>query len=242
MSNYKSLIAPLALSVALIVVVTLVEGSWTERWIRSDSQLLATWSARVKSLPMTIGDWEGKTLPENPQEIEAAGITGSVSREYVNRATGDKVSVFLVVGGARKIAVHTPDKCFVAAGYKMNRDPEGYGVTPTSEFYNTLFSKEAVHNNELLRVFWGWNVGTGWAAPAMPRWEYRGKEALCKMYLMTMQTTSADGPDKSAALEFMKEAEPVIQATLFPDVKSTPAASGPAKDSSAAPAEKPTAG
>lgn len=220
MSNYKSLIVPLALSIVLMVIVTYVEGTWTERWAKSDSEELARWSSRVESLPLTIGEWEGKDLPESQAELEAAGITGSVSREYVNRNTGDKVSVFLVVGGARKIAVHTPDKCFVAGGYKMGKDPADFDVTDKSTFYQALFTKEEVATNEMLRVFWGWNIGGGWEAPGMPRWEYRGKEALFKMYLMTQQSDNQQGPDRSPALEFMKEAEPIIQATLFPATSS----------------------
>lgn len=219
MQNYKSLIAPAAIAVVLMGVVTYVEGTWSERWAKADSPVLKEWCAKMQKLPMTIGEWEGKQLAQNQEELDYAGIAGSVSREYRNRNTGQVVSMFLVAGGARKVAVHTPDKCMVAAGYKMSKEPDPFNVVKESQFYTTTFSKEDVSKTDYLRVFWGWNAGKGWQAPSAPRWEFRGKEALFKMYLMTPLVSQQDEITLDPTLEFMKVAEPELHRILFPEAK-----------------------
>ena len=44
---------------------------------------------------MVIGDWEGTDIEEDTSAYKAAKITGSLSRIYRNRRTGEAVNVII---------------------------------------------------------------------------------------------------------------------------------------------------
>ena len=72
---------------------------------------------RLQDLPLKLDEWVGEDTESNERELKAAGAVGHVSRTYRNTRTGQHVSVFIVTGHSRDISVHTPDRCYPAAGF-----------------------------------------------------------------------------------------------------------------------------
>ena len=50
--------------------------------------------------------------------VEMLECTGNIVRTYENQRTGEVVSVFVIVGPAGPIAVHTPEICYSSQNYK----------------------------------------------------------------------------------------------------------------------------
>ena len=95
---------PVATSVALLVACGLVHGFWTDRWEPAPDP--AAVAARFDALATDLGDWQGEALPVGPRETR--GLSGYLVRRYVNRRTGDAVTVALMSGPPRVVSIHTP--------------------------------------------------------------------------------------------------------------------------------------
>ena len=109
----RTLLAALALLVLLVSGV--VHGLWTDRWVPKPDPAAA--AARFDRLPLAIGDWEGEALEVSPRELQ--GLSGYLARRYVNRDTGDVVTLALMCGRPRVVSVHSPDVCYAASGYEV---------------------------------------------------------------------------------------------------------------------------
>ena len=105
---------PVVTAFAALIVGGVVHGIWTDRWRTNDEA--EAWAARLAKVPMNVGEWQGEDQENKGTQI--GGVSGTLYRRYVNRA-GQAVNVFLVCGRAGPVAIHTPNDCYVAAGYEM---------------------------------------------------------------------------------------------------------------------------
>jgi len=103
--------------IALVALTAcgVVHGLWTDRW--SEKLDPAAAASRFDSFPMTIGNWEGEALIASPGELQ--GLSGYLARRYVNRDTGDAVTVALMCGRPRVVSIHSPDVCYAGNGYAV---------------------------------------------------------------------------------------------------------------------------
>jgi hypothetical protein len=186
-----------AAAAVLVLAGGLAHGLWTDRWRPSPGIERA--AEHLTRVPMELGDWVGKDLPQEGLELNRAGAAGAVVRQYENRRTGALVTVFLVCGRPGPVAVHTPDVCYGGAGYEAAHDPDRYplpaaGSTPAAEFWTSVFSKREAARPERLRIFWSWSAPDGaWSAPSNPRVAFARSAALYKLYVIS-PTHSEDGP------------------------------------------------
>ena len=102
-------------AVALIVGVGLVHGTWTNRW--GPTPELAELASRFDSVPMAIGDWSATPSQLGERERKLAGAEACLARVYTNATRGLSVSVLLLGGLPGDIAAHTPEVCYIGAGY-----------------------------------------------------------------------------------------------------------------------------
>ncbi|MDH3719365.1 MAG: EpsI family protein [Planctomycetota bacterium] len=181
-------ILPIAIACGLIGVVTYLQGTWTQRWSTAPEEDMKQMAERYQTIPLEVGDWQGEDLPSSERELQRAGGKASISRKYTNRQTGEVVSVFVILGYSRDVAVHTPDACYVGRGYQMERRPIVSRVTSegsTATMKTSTFLKEqgeaAIHQ----RIFWAWTHDGQWEAPQSPRWKYGGRTILNKVYLIS---------------------------------------------------------
>jgi hypothetical protein len=221
---------PVVAAAALLLLSGLVHGLWTDRWRSSEGLVEAV--ARVDQVPLTVGDWEGRTLgpPDtDPEAFAQAGALGYWTRSYVNRRTGKEVTAILMCGQRSRMAVHTPEVCYRAAGYEQVDAAVPYVVmvagdaaAEAAEFRTTLFSRPGGGPGaKRLRVLWGWNAGGDWQAPAGDaRWTFRGVPFLYKLYVVH-DVTGPSGPrEDDAGVAFLKRLVPELRHTLCPVGKS----------------------
>jgi hypothetical protein len=217
----RQLALPLAAALILIAVATWIHGALTDRWGMDRPAELEQFSQRLKGVPKVIGDWEGVDAPIDPRQLEAARVTGHVSRTYRHQPTGQLVNVFLVCGTSRHITLHTPNLCYSAAGYESEGPPQTYpvdaGLAQPVEFATSLFYKEEPTGLTQMRIFWTFSGDGQWHGPRFARTALAGTGALYKLYLVVpISPGQSRSPEDSAALKFAREAMPKLQSILFP--------------------------
>lgn len=210
---------PIVVGLLLMGVATYVHGAWTQRWSGETAEELARFAQQYESIPSTIGPWVGEEMATNPRELDAAGAHASVSRRYKNRETGDVVSVFLVCGYARDIAVHTPDACYVGAGFTMDRQPVLRKLGSEQQTWSmrtAVFRKSSSEGTIRQRIYWGWTGDGTWEAPETPRWHYGGRSVIHKVYLIEEVAGPNGRTQESPALAFGNAFLPMVSDVIYP--------------------------
>jgi hypothetical protein len=208
---------PITIAVLIIGAGALYQGRITDRWIPQNSELLQTFTARLANVPPDFDNWASVETPLEDKEFKATNCTGYISRLYSNNTSSAGVSVYLVVGTARHITIHTPDWCMVGAGWEMESEPQPFNVQVGSdihEFTTATFSKEDIEGFKRQRIFWSYSDDGNWLGPPWPKTYFAGKPALCKIYLSTdigAQDQLADSP----SIEFAKTFLPILNAKMF---------------------------
>ncbi|HWG42135.1 MAG TPA: exosortase-associated EpsI family protein [Gemmataceae bacterium] len=189
----------------------LVTGRWN---ISEDPEQTA---ARLKSVPITVGDWDGQEDSLDARDVEAADITGHLVRPYVNRRTGDRVTLLLVCGRPGPVSVHTPDVCYRATGYELMEQPAHYTspTLPDAEFWATRFQKVRAAVPEHLRIFYSWSAKGAWSAPENPRLTFFRQSVLYKLYVIRQMASGEEPLEDDPALAFLHVLMPELQKTLF---------------------------
>lgn len=111
MQRHWSLIVPASVGFVLILLTSILQGRWTQRWEDTTSEELLTLAAAYEKIPMSVGDWTGERHPEptNRRELEMAGAKGHLSASFTNPRTGQVASVYMICGISRDVSVHTPE-------------------------------------------------------------------------------------------------------------------------------------
>lgn len=200
-------------ALTLLFAVGLVHGLWTERW--SASAALEHASAQVDRVPLHIGDWQGAETESDAGLFALAGARSYWTRTYTDRRSGGTVLAILMCGRSGKMAVHTPDICYRGAGFDLFDAPTRVVLRDDADdelgsFWSARFAKTSTAADDL-RLYWAWNGGDGWQASANPRWEFRGRPYLYKLYV-SHETTGQRDLDPSA--EFLRQLLPVLKETL----------------------------
>lgn len=214
---------PMAVVISIILGAgTYLHGIASDRWEPQDSELLGTFTECIPNLPSTIGGWEGTDDKIADKEFDLTNCTAYVSRRYVNKGTGQIVSVYAVSGSARHITIHSPDWCYQGAGYKMDKDPEqttidcGNGLNP--EFLTAVFRKpdpSGSGQQQALRIFWTYSDDGDWKGPAWAKAFFAGRTALYKIYLIAPANPNDTEIASSSAVPFAKDAFAVFNQALF---------------------------
>ncbi|MCS7046911.1 MAG: EpsI family protein [Gemmataceae bacterium] len=205
----------MALCVVLIAACGVVHGVRSDRWQRSEALEAAL--AKVDLVPLNVADWVGQIKDSDAASFEKAGAQAYWTRVYTNPRTQQSVLVILMCGRAGRMAVHTPEICYRGAGYDRFDIPTVVRLIDADgrdrgELYTARFTKSSGTPSDL-RLYWGWNDGTGWQAPRSPRWSFRGRPFLYKLYVSEElglgSTTAKDG-----AAELLRELTPIMAAVL----------------------------
>lgn len=197
----------------------LVHGIMTDRW-HSDPGI-ASAVEKLSAIPMQIGEWEGQDLEVKKSQI-GAGVAGCLQRTYFNRRLGATVTMAIVNGRPGPIAIHTPEACYGAAGYKVDRrSPFSLeGTEGTNQFWTAEATRARVAEETRLRLFWAWNGGDGWKASADPRSDFPRYRSpiLHKLYVIRdvsdKSRQSAHDRDEVCS-SFLDVFIPVLEESLF---------------------------
>lgn len=218
--------SPFVLAVLLIVGLTYVEFQMTDRM--AGTNVSAEQRAELLNrVPAAVGDWHGDDMPIDPNVRKTAGAIGAVQRAYHNVRTGEKVSLWLIVGHAREVSFHTPDVCYPSQGFTARASensvyPMVFPDQPKTDFLTNTFLLENNTGPQLMRVFWNWynpmnkaNEGkVVWEAPANPRWHFGNSRALYKMYFTSSMRDPKETAEQSACVRFAREFLPEVNKAL----------------------------
>jgi hypothetical protein len=196
----------------LALLCGLVHGYWTDRWNAPTDARDA--GARLEQIPLTIGEWDGQAVEVKASQIEAA-LTGNVQRRYVNRLTGETVTLALVVGRPGPVSIHTPDVCYTASGYVIG--PRSHASVPgcNAEFLTMDAVRTRATEESRVRLYWAWSAGTGWAAPEDPRLTFARFRVLHKLYVLRDQTSVGEPTREDPCVTFLQVLLPCLDQTLF---------------------------
>ena len=202
------------LTLSLLVVGGIVHGLYSDRW--RTTRELEDGIGRLPTVPLDIAGWKGEDQPTKDDEFAQAGALGYWSRLY--RKDNHEILVILMVGRAGRMSVHTPEVCYQGAGYKMNGSPNSHkmrdaGGALVADFRTANFVKPGQAQSEL-QLFWTWNVGEGWNAPANPRWQFAGKPALFKLYFSHAVAGLSAGAPKRHMDDFLRSFIPALEDSL----------------------------
>ncbi|MBX7074222.1 MAG: EpsI family protein [Pirellulales bacterium] len=216
---------PALAAIVLLAGVAVVQGTWTERWGKHDTEEILRRVECLKQVPLDFGRWKGTDDQQDANQLKIAKVSGVVQRTYKNVDTGQEVSIYLATGKARNISVHTPDKCYLASGFRMPEaefDTQVKFDDKTANFYAADFRKDTNEGVILLRIYWTWNATGAWEAPEYPKVAFAKYPALYKMYAIR-RIVPGEQSNEDPTKVFLKEFLPVLERTLN-EPTTTPAA------------------
>ncbi len=235
---------PFALAALLLVGLTLVEASFSDRW--HDSSVDAVeFGKRFAQVPMDMGNWHGEDLEVEEDVRQTAGAVRYVSRSYTEAETGNTVTLWLIVGHARDVCRHTPNICYPNAGFSPNSSILKFHLPlPDGEeavFNTARFEKSDELSQQIVRVFWSWNHPdrNRWEAPDNQRRTYGNSRALYKLYFTSTVMKGEETIEENTAVGFAKQMVPWINAALFGAEKPETQESSESTESSGAEVESP---
>jgi hypothetical protein len=215
---------PLLAAHAVLFGGGLVHGLWTDRWAYSDA--VADAMGRLGRVPLTVGDWEGRALQLDPQDLALAGGAGYVSRGYVNRLSGERLNLLILTGLPGPLSVHTPDVCYRGLGYEPSGEVQRWeaptGVPGrTAEFYTAVFTKQGGAAPPL-RILWAWGAAGSWQAPDNPRLALASQGAAFKLYLIQPMGSDRERLEEGPCPDFIRRVFPELQRCLFEKGEAAP--------------------
>jgi hypothetical protein len=203
------------LAIGAVILSGAVHGYWTSRWETPSGPEVGPAAARLETVALQLGDWEGVALDRN--EPASPGISGVLYRRYVHQLSGQAVTVFLVCGKAGPVATHSPDACYAASGFQVQK-PSRYNLAkPDAEFKTARMVKKKVSEETKLRIFWSWSANGNWTAPDDPRLPFARQTALYKLYLIRELTRPGESLEEDPSIDLMRQLLPELRRALFSD-------------------------
>jgi hypothetical protein len=196
--------------VAATLGVAVAHGKLSRRWGTPPDVEAA--AKRLERLPTQIGDWQIKGSDQKLDERVAQMLqcNGTINRVYENTKTGDKVRVFVVLGPAGPIAVHTPEICYSSKDYKIDAPRQRWAVDDANTLWDLRLKSNDISDTPL-RVVYGWTNDTHWQATDSPRFAFGGRPMLYKIQLAGPVPASEE---RDACREFLSAFLPVLKKHL----------------------------
>ncbi|HUR52964.1 MAG TPA: exosortase-associated EpsI family protein [Gemmataceae bacterium] len=207
--------APVLFVLALVGMVGIVHGMWTDRW--GPSGQLQQALAALPRVPAAFGDWAGEDDSLDADALTVGGIKGYINRRYKNSRTGETVAFLIVCGRGGPMSVHTPEVCYAGAGYQPVGQEQRRAVetdAQADEFAVRKFRKVGVVPTQL-EIYWAWSRdGVTWQVPADSRVTLARYPALYKMYVVREYVPGSQAESLTSCQEFLRRALPDIRQAL----------------------------
>ncbi len=207
---------PTLVVLSIILLSGVVDALWTNRWTAAEE--LDAGAGRLATLPMTLGEWDGRGLRLEPRVLALLDVSGYVRRQYVNRRTGSSLSLLILCGRPGPVSVHPPEVCYDGAGFQQVGQRTKYSepaTRPAADFWVYHFQNRDSALPVDLRVFCSWSTSGAWRAADTPRLELAGHPIAYKMYVVR-ELPKADEPLKEdPSHEFIQTLLPELQRSLF---------------------------
>jgi hypothetical protein len=210
-----------SLAVAVVVAMTVlsgvIHGRMRNRWGPSPDMVAA--AEKLAQIPHEFGDWRLQSTEEmNEATLNMLECAGYVVRNYVNRTTGDAVSVSVLLGPPGPIAVHTPEVCFASRNYESRGERKRVTIREAADRDDEFWILDFKLNNlqgDVLRTYYGWNAGERWVAPNDPRFQYAARPYLYKIQLSSRLQVGADSQSDDPCRRFLRAFVPAARTCLI---------------------------
>ena len=178
------------------------------------AELLDRAADRLTAVPAQFGPWmqrEENSFDETTWQI--LGKPRYLARTYVNRNTGESVSVVIMAGSSGPMAVHTPEICMPSREYEMINSPEKTEVLAAGgkqQFFASLFRAKTLEGQKL-NVYYGWSRDAEvWEAPANPRITFGPLPMLYKVQVVSAEPVVAT-QEAPAGKKFLVDLLPLLK-------------------------------
>jgi len=204
-------VIPAVVALALVIATGLVHGYFTDRWQVNETVRQA--AAGLEQMPTKVGDWESEPTKANGRA--RADLAAEKYVRFVNRKTGDVVSVALVCGRMGPVSIHNPDVCYSASGYTVGKKTtlalKELSGEPT--FFTADMKRPNTAEGAPQRLFWAWRAAGKWQVADEPRQTFASQPVLYKFYLA--RELSVPVPlDQEPIVELLRQLLPELDKVL----------------------------
>ena len=206
----------------LIFVVTIggtiLQGRLTNRWGSADESLRAAAQA-LTATPTECGSWtkvEDKDFPSNVQGI--LNFAGKINRVYLNQATGQTVSVAVIVGPPGPTSTHVAEMCYDTQGYNILTGPLELAIPHpgrAEDHFRQSFFESRSFEKQRLEICYSWRAGENWEVPRYPRLAFGSSLRLFKIQLAAEIRSEDSTADESVCRQFLQAFLPEFEASVF---------------------------
>jgi hypothetical protein len=197
----------LTLGLTMTVVSGVVYGYYSQRW--GPAPDLVASGRHLETLPTQIGDWD--LLRQEAMSnavIELLSCSGYVNRQYVNRRTGETISLAITVGPAGPISVHTPEICYSSRAYSIQEPRQPVSLSDQQGDVHSFWKLTFRSNNssaDQLHVYYGWTTSGLWKAAELPRFEFGGQPILYKLQMSSLVAPVAAASSNDPCKDFLAD-------------------------------------
>ncbi len=206
---------PVVFATMVVIACGVVHGFWTDRWVTGAEPLEQ--GRRLAELPLTLGDWDGQ--PIESKSSQGDEVTGWLQRRYTNRKTGEAVTMAIVCGRPGPISIHTPDVCYGASGFTVGHHRRDRVPGDKGEFWTADAVRGSATGETKLRIYWGWNDGSGWLSVDDARQTYPRSPVLHKLYVIR-ELSNSTKDENEPCLRFLQSMVPLFDKTVLTAGKS----------------------
>jgi hypothetical protein len=123
--------------------------------------------------------------------------------------------IALLCGRPGPISIHTPDICYGGSGFEMGDTRRATVPGTSAEFWTVDAVRTRAGEETRLRLYWGWNPGTGWSAPEDSRMVFARYPVLHKLYVVRELANIGEPTREEPCLGFLQQLLPELERTLF---------------------------
>jgi hypothetical protein len=229
-----------ALAAVLVVGVTVVQGTLTERWTPASREQLEEAARLLEGrFPQRFGEWQQEMeLESDPRELERAGAAGHVSLLYRHDRSKARVSAFVVCALPHDASGHTPDRCYPGAGFTVGETEHRLTIPLSDGRTAEAFTGTFVKSGQTLRIFWTYGIPgrqgrLDWIAPQIARIALNRQPAVYKLYAIVDETRIGSSQSMVECQQFISDLLPAFEAALV-DGETPPASPPPSAQAAAA--------
>jgi hypothetical protein len=201
---------------ALLGVTGWLHGRWTDRW--GTAPQVRTAAAALPSVPLVIGEWEGREITREESELVYRSDAPQIVRRYVHRSSGAVVGLLVTCGRPSGMVIeHNPKTCYSELGFEEPAEGRKVPAGPPEargEFFAHTFVKTTPAATTRLRLLWAWGDGRTWSFPERPRIAFAHAPVLYKIYVTRELLSESEPLADDPVLPFIEAALPEITTAL----------------------------
>lgn len=130
------------MDVGIIVLLVVAAGVSAALYFRPEDKAEKT---RLLSLPMEIGEWQGKDIPLDDRTYKILETRNLIMREYKNTALSQIVYLYIVASDVNRRVAHPPEVCYTGDGdVLLDKTQKDYGFLKVNSFVSRKNGSESL--------------------------------------------------------------------------------------------------